>query len=268
MKTWMLLTLGLLVTGVLVALLRWWPATPGISPGIFSQGPTVERLERLADLVTTRVYVADVLTAEAEGHRGAWLIRGDGLLAVNLARATITAKDEEARQAVIRLPQPEVLQARVDHTRTRTWEVRKTTWVPWGGDQDKLRDSVMLHAQRLVAHAAGSPENLRLAKAAAEAMIRGFYEEFGWRVRILWEGDSPEPRPARRAVEPGSDALRRHEGMIADQRHVPVGKPLPLAFLPDIIASSKCTPVRRPRPRPVAGATASRKPRWLMGRSS
>jgi hypothetical protein len=88
------------------------------------------------------------------------------------------------------LPQPEVLQARVDHTRTRTWEVKKTTWVPWRNDQDKLRDSVMLHAQRLVAHAAGSTENLDQTKAAAEAIIRGFYEEFGWRVKVTWESDS------------------------------------------------------------------------------
>ena len=126
------------------------------------------------------------------------------LIAVNLARATITAKDDEARQAVIRLPQPEVLQARVDHSRTRTWEVRKTTWVPWGGDQDKLRDSVMLHAQRLVAHAAGSPENLGLARAAAEAIVRGFYEEFGWHVRVTWEGEAAEQKPASGAAEAAS----------------------------------------------------------------
>jgi hypothetical protein len=37
---------------------------------VHSQGPTVERLERLSHLVTTRVYVADVLTGEGEGCRG------------------------------------------------------------------------------------------------------------------------------------------------------------------------------------------------------
>ena len=37
-----------------------------------SQGPTVERLEQLSHLVTMRVYIADVLTAEGDGHRGAW----------------------------------------------------------------------------------------------------------------------------------------------------------------------------------------------------
>jgi hypothetical protein len=75
------------------------------------------------------------------GGRGVFQISGDALIAVNLSRASIPSKDNETREAVICLPQPEVLQARVDHTRTRTWEVRKTTWVPWGNDQDKLRDA-------------------------------------------------------------------------------------------------------------------------------
>jgi len=154
---------------------------------LHSQGPTVERLEQLSHLVTMRVYIADVLTAEGDGHRGAWLIRGDALLGVNLGRAKIQEKDEAAKRATLCLPQPEVLQCRVDHERTRTWEVRRTSWVPWSGDQDKLRDQVMLEAQKLVANAAGSNENLSQAKAAAEAVLRGFYLEVGWQVSVIWE---------------------------------------------------------------------------------
>ena len=188
-------TMTVLLLILLTAATSWIFVVPRLLPPampapvvVHSEGPTVERLERLANLVVTRIHIADVLTAEAEGASGAWLIRGDGLIAVNLARASITAKDDEAKQAVIRLPQPEVLQARVDHTRTRTWEVRKTTWVPWGGDQDKLRDSVMLQAQELVAHAAGAAENLQQARTAAETVIRSFYAEVGWQVKVTWEG--------------------------------------------------------------------------------
>lgn len=201
MKICVFVAFGLLMAVMFMAILRWWPVRQRKSPTFLSQGPTVERLERLSHLVTMRVYVADVLTAEADGYCGAWLIRGDGLVAVNLAQASITARDDQAKQAVIRLPTPEVLQARVDHTRTRTWEVKKTTWVPWRGDQDRLRDCVMLQAQRLVAHTAGSHENLGQAKAATEAIIRGFYEEFGWHVRVVWEGAAGERVPADGARE-------------------------------------------------------------------
>jgi len=86
----------------------------------------------------------------------------------------------------IRLPQPEILQARVDHEKTRTWEVRTTTWIPWHADQDKLRDAVMLQAQRLVAQAAGSKENIEQAKRAAEVIIAGLYEQVGWNVKVVW----------------------------------------------------------------------------------
>ena len=84
---------------------------------------------------------APPLSKTGLGGRGVFQISGDALIAVNLSRASIPSKDNETREAVICLPQPEVLQARVDHTRTRTWEVRRTTWVPWGNDQDKLRDA-------------------------------------------------------------------------------------------------------------------------------
>jgi hypothetical protein len=157
---------------------------------VVSTGPTVERLERLSHLATMRVLVADVLTGEGDGFRGSWLIKGDGLLGVNLSRATIVEKDERSRHAVVRLPQPEVLQSRVDHGKTRTWEVKKTGWIPWGGNQDQLRDQVMQQAQELVAHVAASEENIRQAKAAAENVIRAFYEEVGWKVDAIWESDT------------------------------------------------------------------------------
>jgi hypothetical protein len=152
-----------------------------------SQGPTIERLERLSHLVTTRVYVVDVLIGEGEGFRGAWLIRGDALIAVPLNKAAITEKDESAKRATIRLPQPEILTARVDHESTRSWEVRTTTWIPWHADQDRLRDEVMLQAQRMVSQTAGSKENLDQAKRAAEIIIATLYEHVGWQLKVVWQ---------------------------------------------------------------------------------
>jgi hypothetical protein len=153
---------------------------------IQSQGPTVERLEQLSHLVATRVSIADVLVGEGEGCRGAWLIRGDALIAVNLGRAKVSEKDDHEKKATIVLPQPEILQPRVDHDRTKTWEVRRMAWLPWNADQDRLRDSVMAQAQQLVAQAAGSSENLQQAKTSAAAILKAFYAEVGWQVAITW----------------------------------------------------------------------------------
>ena len=160
---------------------------------ISSQGPTIERLEQLRHLATSRVYVSDVLTGESDGHRGAWLIKGDALLGVDLSRAQILEKNEAEKQAAIRLPEPEILQARVDHERAKTWEVRRTSWVPWTGDPDRLRDEVMREAQRLVAQVAASNENIGHAKMATEAILQAFYQEVGWQVRVTWTNAAGHP---------------------------------------------------------------------------
>ncbi len=162
---------------------------------VTSQGPTVERLERLAHLVTTRVYVADVLVGEGEGCRGAWLIKGDALLGVDMRRVQIADKDDVAKQAMICLPLPTILQPRVDHTKTRTWEVRRTTWVPWNADADKLRDEVMRRAQELVGNSAAAAENIEQAKASAETTLRAFYQELGWQVNVRWEAPPATSNP-------------------------------------------------------------------------
>jgi hypothetical protein len=204
MRTLLLL---ILLSMMAVLLLVSLPSKPWLSPLwppyqaqpiiIQSQGPSIEKLEHLAHLVATRVYVADVLVGEGVGCKGAWLIKGDAVVAVNLGQATIMEKNDGARQATLRLPLPEVLQARVDHARTKTWEVKTTTWIPWTSNQDALRDAVMQHAQELVAHAAASTENIQQAKAAAESAIRGFYAEVGWTVIVTWASPPEGPRAAK-----------------------------------------------------------------------
>jgi hypothetical protein len=191
--------------GLLFCLRQLRVAQPPPTVVVTSQGPTIERLERLSHLVTSRVYVVDVLIGEGEGCRGAWLIRGDALIAVPLNKAAITEKDESAKRATIRLPQPEVLTARVDHERTRSWEVRTTTWIPWHADQDRLRDEVMLQAQRMVSQTAGSKEHLDQAKRAAEVIIAALYEHVGWELKIVWQ----EPANARAADAKAVAAARR-----------------------------------------------------------
>ena len=175
---------------------------------IQSLGPTVERLQKLSHLVTTKVLIADVLVGEGEGHVGAWLVKGDALLGVDLSRAKIIAKDDAARRATIQLPLPELLTSRVDHSRTQTWQVRKTAWLPWSGDGDKLRDQVMREAQKLVAQAASSEEYISQSKGAADAIIAAFYAEVGWSVLVEWSGKPGRRDRCRRSIAVGRHRVR------------------------------------------------------------
>ncbi len=154
---------------------------------VTSLGPVVEQIEKLNELVEMRVYVADVITAEGEGVKGAWLIKGEGLIGIELGKARILERDEVKKRISIQLPQPRVIQARVNHERTKTWEVKKTTWIPWKGDQDALRDHVMLEAQKLVEVATASEENMQYARFRANQLIGAYCQALGWESEIHWE---------------------------------------------------------------------------------
>jgi len=164
---------------------------PAAGPSIWSSGPTITHLESLAQLVSTKVYVADVLVAKDDAYRGAWLIKGDALIAIDLARAEVVQSDAIVRTARVRLPLPSVLAARVDHEKTQTWSVEKTSWVPFTGNPDGLRDEAMRQAQKLVEFAARSDENLEHARNCAESVIRDVYRMVDWQVTVEWE--QPEP---------------------------------------------------------------------------
>ena len=159
-------------------------------------GPTVTELEKLGHLCTLRVHVADVLQVTDEHWygdiQGAWIVKGDALVAVNLAEAKIVEKDPAARTAVMVLPPPALLSPRVDHERTRTYDYR-VGLLRSPRLAHRLRDQAMLEAQRLVEFAAQDETRHAdgVARRQAEDIIRNFYELVGWSVQVRW-ADAPE----------------------------------------------------------------------------
>lgn len=174
-----------LIAALLAAVLCALPTACKRGPRFTSQ-LSIERIERLSQLVTLKVQVADVLQAESGSVTGAWLVKGDALISVDLSKAEIAAQDPEHRTATILLPQPQVLQPRVDHRRTVTFDVR-TGWFTPSRIESRLRDDAMRQAQALVEAAVDSEENIGLARDTAEKWLRVFFEQLGWRVSISWK---------------------------------------------------------------------------------
>jgi hypothetical protein len=179
------ITVGLVAVGLLAAGRSLLPP-PAIPSVIMSAGPTVTQLESLEQLVIRKTTVSDVLVGLDDGYRGSWLIRGDALISVDFSKARIE-RDGKRQRATILLPPPRILTARVDHERTRTWDVKRYSWLPWRGDQDQLRDEVMREAKRLVEHAAASDEFLNDAKANAALVVEKVYSLVGWSVNVQWK---------------------------------------------------------------------------------
>lgn len=149
--------------------------------------PSVLQLERLGQLTSTRVHVTDVLWAEGEGHRGAWLVTGDALLTCDVSKASIKDVDPLSRTATIQLPALRVSAARVDHEKTRTWSVEKTSWLPWRwGNQGAMRDAAMAHAQNLIETSANASHHFEIARAQTDLLIKQMYDFVGWKVDIEW----------------------------------------------------------------------------------
>jgi hypothetical protein len=45
----------------------------------------------------------------------------------------------------------------------------------------------MLQAQRLVAQAAGSKDNIEQAKRATEVILQTLFEHLDWQVKVVWQ---------------------------------------------------------------------------------
>lgn len=184
----------LLLAGVagLAALAGWWGYGYGRGKStttIVSLGPSITQLERLSELATLKVHVADVLKAEDRSVwgdiRGAWLIKGDALLSVDMKQAKITDVDPEAHTLKVTLPGPRVIQARIDHEHTVVYDWQKG----WLRSQDVAADiwkEAMKHAQRIIEQTAASAENDQLCRQQTEAAIQQMYSFIGWKATIVW----------------------------------------------------------------------------------
>jgi hypothetical protein len=175
----------------LPALLAGPPAAS--QPVYRDAGPTIEQVRRLESLVVQRVDVADVSTTELQGYTGgvraALVVRGDLVVSVDLSLARFEAKDPAKRSAILSLPPPRVSRPRVDHDRTRLFELsRAGLWVIVSGDggQSAAVNHAYRHAQEAVASAGEDPRLVERARRDAEETLGAFFQAVGWTVTIRW----------------------------------------------------------------------------------
>jgi hypothetical protein len=187
----LLIALDLIVLQVIRLVSAWRFGMVDTPPSFSSTGPTLVQLERLQYLVATRVHVGDVLVGESRWLEGSWIIQGDALLADDMAKAEIKQRGELAKSAVVALPQPAVLSARVNHQKTQEWDIKSRGWIPLAsslfGDRTAMEKQAMLQAQQLVERAASSDENKAEARRGAEEALAEFYRNMGWQVSVQWK---------------------------------------------------------------------------------
>ncbi len=182
---------------VAVGLLAMMLAGRLLAPVVEStSAPTIEHLQPLASLITTKVHVTDVVTANIVGQTGdlraAIIVHGDAMISVDLTKARIEQVDLEARTATIVLPPPHVVSARVDHNRSRIFDIQASglwSFIPTDAGRAELIDQAMRLAQESVRRAASDQAIMEQARTRAASLICTFMaESLDWSVEVKWLG--------------------------------------------------------------------------------
>ncbi len=181
----------LLVAGLLAALWTAYELGRQTSSSSFvSAGPRIEEVREIAKLAVLRVQVADVIEGDTAGARAAVLVKGDADMAVDLERIEIVDRNEQNRTATLVIPTPQPERPRVDHDRTRIYELEKTGLAlinPFADPRADLLADCMRAAQEDVERAVRDAEFVIKAKDQTERLLRSFYREWGWEVTIRWQ---------------------------------------------------------------------------------
>jgi hypothetical protein len=162
---------------------------------LISMAPTVEEIESLTELVSNRIYVSDILKGSNIDYEGIWVINGDALITIDLSKAIIIDKHEEAKTATITLPLPKVVSARIDHERTKSGGIKGLRFAPLRNTDNraKIVDDAMQEAQAVIEKAANRPEIIENAKKQAELNIQVLYSKVGWNVSVKWQTELDLP---------------------------------------------------------------------------
>jgi len=166
----------------------------GVNAISYHTGPTIEQIQSLSCLVTTRVDVADVVETHLDGYTGgvkaAILVKGDFLLGVDLSRGKFESVSSSNRTAVLVLPQPQVTSPRLDHERTKVFAVSQSgLWqiAPGGGQTSgEVVDRGYRDAQRIVAAACNDQQFIARSRQHSEQVLKAFFQAVDWKVTVKW----------------------------------------------------------------------------------
>jgi hypothetical protein len=159
-------------------------------PSFTSTGPRIEDVRKIAKLAVLRVQVANVIEGNTAGARAAVLVKGDADIAVDLDQVEITARDEQQKTATLLIPAPRPDRPRVDHARTKIYQLEKTGLAainPFADPRADLLADAMRAAQQEVERAVADVDFIARAKEQTELLLTSFYAELGWKIAVQWK---------------------------------------------------------------------------------
>jgi hypothetical protein len=153
---------------------------------------TLEAVQSLSQLATTKLFLHQEARIESEGWLGELTVRWDGtgsvLLGPDLARARIVDQDNDRRVATIILPQPTILAATLDLQNGWMTAAFDGLWqlTPSESLQSRQQAALLAQAQERLRQAV-TPEQINTARTTAEAAVRGLGQSLQWDLQVQWE---------------------------------------------------------------------------------
>ena len=175
---------------------------------------TVEQVQSLATLVTTRITVHSELSVAVRGYLGELTVRWSGqgsvLLGPDLEQAAILCRDEVHRTATVILPEPRVLERTLDLRHGRIEGRFDGVWqaAPDPELLSRLQQRVLTRAQLALSDAVTDAHRAASRHVAGQAVQR-LGESIGWIIDLQWQ--VPESRPA---AAPGTGTRRPGEAFV------------------------------------------------------
>lgn len=186
--------LGAIGIVLLVVIIFIFGRSSGSTTFSFNSNPTVESLQKIGQLAGLKVFIGDVLTVEStdgsgtfSGSKGAWIIKGDALLATDMKKSEVTV-NEETKTVLITLQEPQVLSPRIDHNKTIQYSLESGLFTR-SAETAKLHQSAMQQAQLSIEAAASLHEYREVAKNNIESLIKTIIELSydGWKAEFKWK---------------------------------------------------------------------------------
>ncbi|MFT3962240.1 DUF4230 domain-containing protein [Propionivibrio sp.] len=172
--------------------------------------PPLMSLEQMGHLVSVKVKYANVIAFTKKitqdipwtqwelrfgGTKVLLVARGDCLVGTDFRLAKYQEVNQELRSAVLVLPKPQAISARVNHDPqdkggSYFYEVTGTgiePIIPGSANRTKALDAALGIAQQDIARVCGSPEVLATARKNTEATLLPAFSATGWKVNVRWE---------------------------------------------------------------------------------
>lgn len=214
----LIILLVLSLTAVAAYIGSVWIRPPASAPAPIvhrSTAPTIEKVRKLATLVTLDVPISDVHVSEMAGVTGGiklvMAVKGDVQISSDLSEARFEDLDEENRTAILVLPRPIPSRPRLDHEKTRILQLQRNgLWRFLLGEagESTLTNRALATAQSYLIEVATREDLRTQACAQTEKVLGEFFGALGWSVVVQWDDGraaAPVPTPPAKvsAADPG-----------------------------------------------------------------